>query len=164
MTKYAVISNRFDINMTKVICIFDNALQRRVSEGHCTCLYRKMTNSSSIDIDYTEILAKEGKKLAKDATILNCLSKYLVWDFRKGIEETSVHAWYTKTYPKDDLGYRVNALITFKDVLDCLDNYKPLYPLLGIADSIIRERIFTRLAQIEHCTYNEIYKRWKSEE
>jgi hypothetical protein len=41
-----------------------------------------------------------------------------------------------------------------------LDTYQDVYKYIGIADSIIRERIFEKLANEMGIDYNEIYNQW----
>ena len=68
--------------------------------------------------------------------------------------------WYTKTYPDDELGEKLNSRATFYDLFEALDNYQDIYNLFTIDDTIIRERLFEKLAEIMECPYEEIYKQW----
>ena len=76
---------------------------------------------------------------------------------------TTIKKWYLKTYPTDDLGQEIKETITFNDVLNALQNQKDIYSLIDVHDSLIRERIFEKLAEIEKKSYNEIYSLWLSE-
>lgn len=72
----------------------------------------------------------------------------------------NVKEWYCTTYPTDDLGEEIRDDITFEDVFDCLDRYMDIYDCLGVWDSIVRERVFTRLAEIMEVDYEYIYDQW----
>lgn len=73
---------------------------------------------------------------------------------------TFLKDWYTKTYPDDKLGEKLNSRATFYDLFEALDNYQDIYNLFGIEDSIVRERIFEKLAEIMECPHEEIYNQW----
>ena len=73
----------------------------------------------------------------------------------------NVKKWYIENYPSDPLGADIPAALTFRDFFDALDHYRDIYDLLGdAADSIVRERIFARLADIMDCDYGYIYDQW----
>lgn len=71
-----------------------------------------------------------------------------------------VRDYYMKKYPDDDLGVEINPLINFYDVFDALDSYKDIDDVLQVEDSVIRERVFTRLAELIDCDYDYIYDQW----
>ena len=73
---------------------------------------------------------------------------------------TNVKNWYCETYPDDELGERINPIISFDDVFNTLDNYGNLYNLIKVYDSVIRERIFEKLSELSGHTYDEIYEQW----
>jgi hypothetical protein len=72
----------------------------------------------------------------------------------------NVKAWYLHKYPNDELGQEINENITFEDVFRCLDNYGDFYKLINVGDSLMRERIFEKFADISGHTYEEIYDKW----
>lgn len=73
---------------------------------------------------------------------------------------TFIKNWYIKIYRADELGEGLNSRATFYDLFEALDNYQDIYNLFGIEDSIVRERIFEKLAEIMECPYEEIYNQW----
>ena len=79
---------------------------------------------------------------------------------RSVLAEDKVKDWYCKEYPTDDLGKDIREDITFWDVFDCLDNYMDIYDCLGVWDSIVRERVFAKLAEIMEVDYNYIYDQY----
>lgn len=71
----------------------------------------------------------------------------------------SIKGAYQMLYSYDELGYELND-VTFDDVFRTLDNYESVYKLIGVYDSIVRERIFSMLAVIMDVEYNYIYNQW----
>lgn len=71
-----------------------------------------------------------------------------------------IREWYTSAYPTDELGFEINESVSFKDLFDALDNYQDVYNLMGVHDSIVRERVFERLAEIMNVDYSYIYDQW----
>lgn len=72
----------------------------------------------------------------------------------------NVKTWYKKTYPTDDeVAYIYDDLI-FYDIYFALVRRVDIYEVLGYADSTIRERIFSRLADILQVDYDVIYDMW----
>lgn len=72
----------------------------------------------------------------------------------------AIKPWYLEAYPTDDLGEDLNEEATFKDLIVALKNGIDIYDVLGVSDSIIRERFFEKLAEIEQVTYDAIYNQW----
>ena len=72
----------------------------------------------------------------------------------------TIKEYYLSNYPTDDLGNEIDENATFKGLFHILDTYEDVYKYIGIADSIIRERIFEKLANEMGVDYNEIYNQW----
>lgn len=75
-------------------------------------------------------------------------------------KNTRIKDWYIKEYSTDELGVEINNEITFEDLFNVLDTYKDVYEALGVWDSIVRERVFDRLAKIMNVDYDYIYEQW----
>lgn len=70
-------------------------------------------------------------------------------------------AYYCREYPEDELGQEMPEEPTFTTLFDYLDSYQDVYSLMGRAsDSIIRERLFSRLAELMEADYDYIYQQW----
>lgn len=76
------------------------------------------------------------------------------------MENMKIKEWYTKEYASDDLGEELNENITFMDLFETLDRHKDVYELIGVSDSIVRERLFEKLAEIMEVDYDYIYEQW----
>lgn len=71
--------------------------------------------------------------------------------------------FYTDNYPEDDLGEEINDAVTVDDVVDTLNNGGDLYKLIGVTDSLVRERLFEFIADICNTKYDNVYKKWLEE-
>ena len=68
--------------------------------------------------------------------------------------------YYMKEYSTDELASEINENVTFYDLFIALDTYKDVYELIGVGDSLVRERLFRRLAEIMEVDYNYIYQQY----
>lgn len=70
--------------------------------------------------------------------------------------------FYTTNYPTDELGEELNDRATFSGLLNTLYHEGDVYSYIGQADSVIRERLFARLAEELDEDYNYVYQLWLS--
>lgn len=68
--------------------------------------------------------------------------------------------YYVKAFPTDDLGHKINSEATFEGLFETLERYRDVYKYIGIGDSVIRERIFEKLAEIMDVEYDYVYEQW----
>lgn len=68
--------------------------------------------------------------------------------------------WYRKTFPTDECGADIDPTATFEGLFETLDHYRDVYTYIGVGDSVIRERVFAKLAEIMKCDYDYIYEQW----
>jgi hypothetical protein len=73
--------------------------------------------------------------------------------------DTCVRSWYISTFPNDELGVELNW-ITFGELSKVLDERKDVYAALGVGDSLVRERVFQKLAEIMNVEYRYVYEQW----
>ena len=84
--------------------------------------------------------------------------------------KTEIKNWYLSEYPTDEEGVNLKWGITFLDLfkhLDTKDKSKNIYDFIfndSFGDSLIRERLFSALAEIFKTDYNYIYNKWLSKE
>lgn len=71
--------------------------------------------------------------------------------------DQNVKNWYVDKYPTDTLGQDINEEITFNDVVDGIENGKDIYDILGVNDSIVRERIFDFISRYGKV---DVYNKW----
>lgn len=84
-------------------------------------------------------------------------------------KENSIRKWYISVYPHDELGNEISKETIFVpdesnclSLFDILDFHMDVYDYIGVMDSCIRERIFTKLALIMNVSYDYIYDQWIS--
>lgn len=68
--------------------------------------------------------------------------------------------WYTGNYETDELGEEINSTVTFNDLYNALLNNKDIYNLIGVSDSLIRERLFEKLSDLLGVEYGDVYRMW----
>lgn len=78
-------------------------------------------------------------------------------EFRK---LTHIRDWYLSEYPTDPLGFELNADVTFKQLYDRLASGCDVYEVMGVGDSLVRERMFEHLAMMSGVDYGAIYEMW----
>ena len=80
--------------------------------------------------------------------------------------QVHVRDWYILHYPDDELIKDINPDATFKDIVQTLteDTGKDVYEVIGKSDSVIRERIFSAIAEGLHVNYDVIYDAWLGEQ
>ena len=74
-----------------------------------------------------------------------------------------VRDFYVRTYPDDDLGYELDPDATFQDIWDSFEDPEGgarLYDLIGVGDSLVRERLFEHLSDCLDCDYDVVYEAW----
>jgi hypothetical protein len=77
----------------------------------------------------------------------------------KSDSDVKIKDWYMKNYPTDDLGEELNDEVTFEDMWN--EDYEKynIYQVMGVGDSVIRERLFEHLAEIKGVSYDVVYKK-----
>ena len=74
--------------------------------------------------------------------------------------DRKIKDWYVSEFPHDDLGYEIRKGATFQGVVDVMRRRGDLYGYIGVDDSVIRERIFDKIAGIMGIPYDAIYDLW----
>lgn len=72
----------------------------------------------------------------------------------------SIREYYVNKYPTDELGVELNETPTFAGLLNQLIVGGDVYRYIGVADSIVRERLFERLAEELEVSYEYVYNLW----
>ena len=75
----------------------------------------------------------------------------------------NIKEFYLETYPTDDLGLELNETPTFAGLLNQLIIDGDVYRYIGVSDSVIRERLFERLAEELEVSYDYVYDLWLSD-
>ena len=72
----------------------------------------------------------------------------------------NIREFYVKNYPTDDMGKCINPKATFVGLLMEIHLGNDVYEYLYVYDSIIRERLFVRLAEELNVKYDYVYELW----
>jgi hypothetical protein len=72
----------------------------------------------------------------------------------------TIREFYLENYPTDELGLELNETPTFSGLLNQLITSGDVYRYIGVADSVIRERLFERLAKELNVKYEYVYNLW----
>jgi len=72
----------------------------------------------------------------------------------------TIREFYVAKYPTDDMGDGINPTATFAGLLNQLIVGGDVYEYLYVYDSIIRERLFERLAEELNVKYDYVYNLW----
>jgi hypothetical protein len=141
-------------------------------------------NDAMVEVNFNTELATKRMKFVKALTFhnqnleLSVTDDYLNWlwaDLDKGnwggpyteatnyvskINNNNIREYYLEAFPTDDLGNEINTDATFEGLHNVLNNYEDVYEYIGVGDSIVRERVFEKLADILDCSYDEVYSKW----
>lgn len=74
--------------------------------------------------------------------------------------ESDIRHWYMNEYKSDELGKDIKGDATFKKLFVALVKGYDVYTVLGVSDSVIRERVFAKLADILGINYTFVYNLW----
>jgi hypothetical protein len=72
----------------------------------------------------------------------------------------NIRQFYLENYPTDELGLELNENTSFAGLLNQLIVGGDVYRYIGVGDSIIRERLFERLAEELEVRYGYVYNLW----
>jgi hypothetical protein len=72
----------------------------------------------------------------------------------------TIREFYLANYPTDELGMELNEAPTFAGLLNQLIVGGDVYKYIGVGDSIIRERLFEKLADELEVSYEYVYNLW----
>lgn len=72
----------------------------------------------------------------------------------------NIKNYYLETFPSDELGMELNETPTFAGLLNQLIVGGDVYRYIGVSDSLVRERLFERLAEELEVSYEYVYNLW----
>ena len=72
----------------------------------------------------------------------------------------SIKRWYRRAYPADRLGKSIDESMTFAKLFLGMVHGAEVYELIGVGDSLIRERVFAEIAKRMGCDYDVVYNIW----
>jgi hypothetical protein len=72
----------------------------------------------------------------------------------------TIREFYLEAYPTDELGLELNETPTFPGLLNKLITDADVYRYIGVSDSLVRERLFEKLAEELEVSYDYVYDLW----
>lgn len=72
----------------------------------------------------------------------------------------NIKEFYLENYPTDELGAEINEKATFIGLYHDLLTGGDTYEYIGVGDSIVRERLFEKLADIIDTSYGYVHNLW----
>jgi len=72
----------------------------------------------------------------------------------------TIKEYYIENFPTDELALELNETPTFAGLLNQLIVGGDVYRYIGVSDSVIRERLFERLAEELEVNYDYVYNLW----
>lgn len=79
------------------------------------------------------------------------------------LRTTYVKDEYVQDFPTDDLGKEINENLNYLQVFNGLLSGDDIYEMIGVEDSLIRERVLRMLAYLMEMDYQIIYYLWLNE-
>ena len=70
-----------------------------------------------------------------------------------------IRDWYVAEFPSDELGPEIKD-ISFRNLVDSMNCGEDVYKTLGVNDSIVRERVFDRIARSLQVEYEVLFNKW----
>lgn len=71
-----------------------------------------------------------------------------------------IREWYQATYPDDEMGKELVPNTDWRTLWIALINEQEIYDILGVEDSVVRERVFSELADTLNVDYDVVYNTW----
>lgn len=127
----------------------------------------RVTGTTEGDINYVNTVVPhntEGssKKDESDDIGVNTVDKAKTKERQTYNEYSLIIQWYVMEFPDDDAAAEnMSALVNFKDCYQRMKNGEDFYQIIKFADSLTRERVFTKMSEILGIEYEEIYNTWR---
>ena len=78
----------------------------------------------------------------------------------ENLKRLNISEWYKIKYHEDSLKDDINEYVTFYDLFLSIIKHEDIYYLLGVSDSVVRERVFKELGSILGIGYISVYYAW----
>jgi len=169
------LEEKMDAGIVEIISWFDGNMY---NDSTTEMKIRRMEEGGEVG-DLVEVELTNGKiikgkiektnpfKIRTDSTSIQVIPNPLIKSVTKinefaegGDIDATIKNWYRKNYPTDDLGEELNDFNTFEDLYNGISNRVDVYEIIGVGDSVIRERLFDHLSNIKGVKYENIYQKW----
>ena len=128
-----------------------NGLKESVEEDMENVIAPPMEEEDIYDIDEPETVEEPVNEVSEEEVVETSDEDEL---------NSSVKEWYLNSFDVDNLGSEISENVTFGDVMRCLEEHNDFYECIGVGDSVIRERVFEKLAEILNVEPLTVYYQW----
>ena len=128
-----------------------NGLKESVEEDMENEVAPPMEEEDIYDIDEPETVEEPVNEVSEEEVVETSDEDEL---------NSSVKEWYLNSFDVDNLGSEISEDVTFGDVMRCLEEHNDFYDCIGVGDSVIRERVFEKLAEILNVEPLTVYYQW----
>lgn len=122
-----------------------------------------ITNIKEENSDYLKLVSIEESKSIKKESLLK--EDKMMYKTQKDFDPTldlRVKPKFKERFPEEGSFFidQIPEDLTFRKVLDGLNNEENIYDIIGVDDSVVREEIFILLSDLLEVEYDEIYQLW----
>ena len=129
-----------------------NGLKESVEEDMENVIAPPMEEEDIYDIDEPETVEEPVNEVSEEEEVVETSDEDEL--------NSSVKEWYLNSFDVDNLGSEISENVTFGDVMRCLEEHNDFYECIGVGDSVIRERVFEKLAEILNVEPLTVYYQW----
>ena len=127
-------------------------LKESVEEDMENVVAPSMEEEDIYDIDEPETIEEPVNEVSEEEEVVETSDEDEL--------NSSVKEWYLNSFDVDNLGSEISEDVTFGDVMRCLEEHNDFYECIGVGDSVIRERVFEKLAEILNVEPLTVYYQW----
>lgn len=116
---------------------------------------------------------KETAELKASLEVIRTTADEMITDISEKLKElekeksvdlnSDISAWYAAEFSDDEMKDEIYTGVSFQKLYDMLSS-NDLYSIIGIDDTVVRERCFTKLAELMQVDYSVIYDMWLNAE
>lgn len=116
---------------------------------------------------------KETEELKASLEVIRTKADEMITDISEKLKElekeksvdlnSDISAWYAAEFSDDEMKDEIYTGISFQQLNDMLSS-NDLYSIIGVDDTVVRERCFSKLAELMQVDYSVIYDMWLNAE
>ena len=116
---------------------------------------------------------KETAELKASLEVIRATADEMITDISEKLKElekeksfdfnSDISAWYAAEFSDDEMKDEIYTGVSFQKLNDMLSS-NDLYSIIGVDDTVVRERCFSKLAELMQVDYSVIYEKWLNAE
>ena len=113
--------------------------------------------------------SKETEELKASLEVIRTTADEMITDISEKLKElekeksvdlnSDISAWYAAEFSDNEMKDEIYTGVSFQKLYDMLSS-NDLYSIIGIDDTVVRERCFSKLAELMQVDYSVIYEKW----